>query len=78
MTLSKEEFERWYRRLGLSDEAKAVIGQICTSPPARPMQSSAGNMSGTYPSIAQGSGAAARLSANDLVQDQSNCLSHDC
>lgn len=54
MTLSTEAFEQWCWRLGLSEEAKAVITQIRTSPPARHVQSSAGNVSGTYPSIKMG------------------------
>jgi putative transposase len=49
--LSKEGVERWCWRLGLSDQARAVITQIRTLPPARHVQSSAGNMSGTYPSL---------------------------
>jgi hypothetical protein len=52
--LSPEAFEQWCWRLGLSDEAKAVITQIRTSPPARHVQSGAGNFSGTYPSIKMG------------------------
>jgi len=47
----KETFEQWCWRLGLSDQAKAVITHIRTSPPARHVQSSAGNVSGTYPSL---------------------------
>ncbi len=54
MKLSKEGFEQWCWRLGLSDQAKAVITQIRTLPPARHVQSSAGNMSGTYPSLKMG------------------------
>jgi hypothetical protein len=49
--LSKEAFEQWCWRLGLSDQARAVMTQIRTLPPARHVQSSAGNMSGTYPSL---------------------------
>jgi putative transposase len=45
--LSKEAFEQWCLRLGLSDQAKAVITQIRTSPPAR-------HVSGTYPSVKMG------------------------
>jgi putative transposase len=52
--LSPEAFEQWCWRLGLSAEAKAVITQIRTSPPARHVQSGAGNVSGTYPSIKMG------------------------
>lgn len=51
MRLSKEGFEQWCRRLGLSDQARAVITPIRTLPPARHVQSSAGNVSGTYPSL---------------------------
>jgi putative transposase len=47
----KETFEQWSWRLGLSDQAKAVITHIRSSPPARHVQSSAGNVSGTYPSL---------------------------
>lgn len=47
----KETFEQWLRRLGLSDQAQAVITHIRTSPPARHVRSSAGNVSGTYPSL---------------------------
>jgi transposase InsO family protein len=50
----KEGFEQWCWRLGLSDQAKTVITQIRMSPPARHVQSSAGNVSGTYPSIKMG------------------------
>jgi putative transposase len=52
--LSKEAFEQWCWRLGLSDQAKAVITHIRTSPPARHVQSSAGNVRGTYPSLKMG------------------------
>ncbi len=51
MKLSKEEFEQWCWQIGLSDRARAVITQIRTLPPARHVQSSAGNLSGTYPSL---------------------------
>ncbi len=52
--LSTKAFEQWCWRLGLSDEAKGVITQIRTSPPARHVQSAAGNVSGTYPSLKMG------------------------
>jgi putative transposase len=52
--LSKEGFEQWCWRLGLSDQAQVVITSIRTLPPARHVQSSAGNMSGTYPSLKMG------------------------
>ncbi len=54
MKLSNEQFDQWCWQLGLSDEAQAVIARIRTSPPARRVQSSAGNVSGTYPSLKMG------------------------
>ncbi|WP_165423387.1 hypothetical protein [Ktedonosporobacter rubrisoli] len=47
--LGDAAFERWCQQLGFSDQAKAIITQIRTSPPARHVQSATGNMSGTYP-----------------------------
>ena len=47
--LSDQAFEQWCLRLGLSEQAKAVITQIRTSPPARHVRSGASNVSGTYP-----------------------------
>lgn len=52
--LNKEEFDQWCWQLGLSDQAKAVITRIRTSLPARHVRSSAGNVSGTYPSLKMG------------------------
>ena len=52
--LNKEAFEQWCWQLGLIDQAKAVVTQIRTSPPSRHVQSSAGNVSGIYPSIKMG------------------------
>jgi len=52
--LSKEAFDQWCWQLGLSDQAKAVITHIRTSLPARRVRSSAGNVSGTYPSLKMG------------------------
>ncbi len=52
--LSKEAFDQWCWRLGLSDQAKVVITHIRTSLPARRVRSSAGNVSGTYPSLKMG------------------------
>jgi hypothetical protein len=49
--LSDKAFEQWCLRLGLSGQAKAIIIQIRTSPPARHVQSGASNLSGTYPSV---------------------------
>src|SRR5260221_13803211 len=51
--LSKEAFEQWCWRVGLSDQAIAVITQIRTLPPARHVQSGASNVSGTYPSMCE-------------------------
>lgn len=52
--LNDKAFEQWCLRVGLSDQAKAVVTQIRTSPPARHVQSAAGNLSGTYPSVKMG------------------------
>jgi putative transposase len=52
--LSKDQFEQWCWQLGLSDQAKAVITRIRTSNPSRRVRSSAGNVSGTYPSLKMG------------------------
>lgn len=52
--LNKEAFDQWCWQLGLSDQAKAVITHIRTSLPARRVRSSAGNVSGTYPSLKMG------------------------
>lgn len=52
--LRKEAFNQWCRQLGLSDQAKAVITHIRTSPPVRHVRSSVGNVSGTYLSLKMG------------------------
>jgi putative transposase len=52
--LNDEMFDQWCLRLKLSDQAKEIIKLIRTSPPARHVQSAAGNLSGTYPSIKMG------------------------
>jgi putative transposase len=52
--LSKDAFDQWCLQLGLSDQAKGVITRIRTSNPSRRVQSSAGNVSGTYPSLKMG------------------------
>ncbi len=52
--LSDEAFDHWCFQLGLSDQAKKIITQIRTSPPARHVQSAAGNVSGTFPSRKMG------------------------
>lgn len=51
---SREEFDQWCWQLGLIDQAKEVITHIRTSNPARHVRSSAGNVSGTYPSLKMG------------------------
>lgn len=48
--LDDKAFEQWCQNLGLSDQAKAIITQIRTSPPSRHVQSAAGNVSGDFPS----------------------------
>jgi transposase InsO family protein len=52
--LGNAAFEQWCQQLGFSDQAKAIITQIRTSPPARHVQSAAGNVSGTFPSRKMG------------------------
>jgi putative transposase len=52
--LGDAAFEQWCQQLGFSDQAKAIITQIRTSPPARHVQSAAGNVSGTFPSQKMG------------------------
>src|SRR5215468_9442536 len=43
-------FERWCEQLAFSPETRKLIAHICSSPPSRVVQSSAGNVSGRYPS----------------------------
>lgn len=52
--LNDDAFDKWCLQLGLSEQARAIITQIRTSPPARHVQSAAGNLSGTYPSVKMG------------------------
>src|SRR5579859_1387417 len=52
--LNSEQFDQWCQRLNLSEQAKEVVTQIRTNPPARHVQSAAGNVSGTYPSVKMG------------------------
>jgi len=52
--LSEEAFDQWCWQLSLIDQAKAVITHIRTSNPSRRVQGSAGNVSGTYPSLKMG------------------------
>ncbi|HEX8772092.1 MAG TPA: TnsA endonuclease N-terminal domain-containing protein [Pyrinomonadaceae bacterium] len=48
--LSNEEFEYWWRRAGLSDEAVTIVNQIRSLQPIRAVKSSKGNVVGRYPS----------------------------
>ncbi len=52
--LSEEAFDQWCWQLGLIDQAKTVITRVRTSNPSRRVQGSAGNVSGTYPSLKMG------------------------
>lgn len=52
--LTREQFECWCRRNGLSDEAIAVVEQIRNSQPVRAVRCSKGNVSGRYPSRKMG------------------------
>jgi hypothetical protein len=44
--LSEDKLEVWCLQHACSEEAKAVIRQICSSPPSRLVQGRAGNVSG--------------------------------
>ena len=52
--LSEHAFEVWCQKLALSEQAKASICQIRSSPPSRLVRSAAGNVSGRYPSKKMG------------------------
>jgi hypothetical protein len=52
--LSQNAFEVWCQKLALSEQAKASLSQIRSSPPARLVRSAAGNVSGRYPSTKMG------------------------
>jgi len=52
--LSCEDLLGWYRRLGLSEEARAVIDRIRSTQPSRRVESGRGNVSGRYPSRKMG------------------------
>ncbi len=52
--LSDEAFEHWCQGLALPEQTKALIAHIRASPPARRVQSAAGNVSGRYPSKKMG------------------------
>jgi putative transposase len=65
--LSDESFEHWCQRLALSEQARAVITRIRTSPPSRRVQSRAGNVSGCYPSRKMGFGIQFESRRNELA-----------
>ena len=48
--LSQNAFEVWCQKLALSEQAKAALCQIRSSPLSRLVRSAAGNVSGRYPS----------------------------
>jgi len=52
--LSRDDLLTLYHRLGLSDNARSVIGQVRSSDPARRVRSGRGNVSGRYPSKKMG------------------------
>ena len=52
--LSRDDLLTLYQRLGLSDQARAVIVDVRSSDPARRVRSGRGNVSGRYPSKKMG------------------------
>jgi putative transposase len=52
--LSEDELEVWCLQHVHSEQAKAVIEQICSAPPSRLVQGRTGNVSGRYPSQKMG------------------------
>lgn len=52
--LSKEAFAQWCRASGFSEQAKALIERVRSSPPTRRVGGRAGNVSGRYPSRKMG------------------------
>src|SRR6266581_7489388 len=52
--LSEDELAVWCLQHARSEQAKAVIHQICSAPPSRLVQGRAGNVSGRYPSQKMG------------------------
>lgn len=52
--LSRDDLLTLYQRLGLSDQARAVIDDVRSSDPARRVRSGRGNVSGRYPSKKMG------------------------
>src|SRR6266566_384799 len=52
--LSEERFEVWCLQHHLSEQARAIVGRIRSSPPSRLVRGAAGNVSGRYPSQKMG------------------------
>jgi len=52
--LSEERFEVWCLQHTLSEQARAIVGRIRSSPPSRLVRGTAGNVSGRYPSKKMG------------------------
>src|SRR5262245_65116046 len=52
--LNLEVFEAWCRGIGMSPYARALVGQIRTSAPARRVGGGRSNVSGRYPSRKMG------------------------
>jgi putative transposase len=52
--LSREDLLVWYRCLGLSEEARAVVDRVRSADPSRRVESGRGNVSGRYPSRKMG------------------------
>ncbi|MBU0493749.1 MAG: DDE-type integrase/transposase/recombinase [Chloroflexi bacterium] len=65
--LSHDELRRVCQRLGLSNQAQAVIEEIRSAPPARRVRSAAGNVSVRYPSRKMGVIIQAESHRNELA-----------
>ena len=52
--LSRDDLLEWYRRVGLSEEARAAIERVRSTQPSRLVESGRGNVSGRYPSRKMG------------------------
>ena len=52
--LSTEQFEVWCLQHHLSEQARALVERIRSSPPSRLVRGAAGNVSGRYPSQKMG------------------------
>ncbi len=52
--LTEAEFQHWRRRRALSSAAQAAVAHIRAAPPSRRVRSTAGNVSGRYPSRKMG------------------------